>query len=245
MLRPDIDWPNLESKTFHCSKDPEIEPGHNLQLRVNSLIGLLHFYFAVSIGVELMNGSTLGRNSCRQEIKTATSSMTSVPKPLKFLRPHYRTLKTHYEKMHESELKVCPLVVAIVREGFIWNCSQFSSCCLWIGFSMLVSWWWWNLILFDLLFLVADVSCWHHISASPHHVRRRRQSKSFSYCLTWPALSLYGAVSVSCFSGVNHGTVIGYFKGCDTSYYFLFSHQSYITQPSQHWLLLPPSWVCS
>lgn len=43
---------------------------------------------------------------CRQEIRTATSSMTSVPKPLKFLRPHYKTLKTHYEKMSDSELKV-------------------------------------------------------------------------------------------------------------------------------------------
>jgi 26S proteasome regulatory subunit N1 len=29
----------------------------------------------------------------RQEIRTATSSMTSVPKPLKFLRPHYAKLK--------------------------------------------------------------------------------------------------------------------------------------------------------
>lgn len=30
----------------------------------------------------------------RKEIRAATSSMTSVPKPLKFLRPHYATLKT-------------------------------------------------------------------------------------------------------------------------------------------------------
>lgn len=42
----------------------------------------------------------------RQEIRTATSSMTSVPKPLKFLRPHYGTLQAHYEKMADSELKV-------------------------------------------------------------------------------------------------------------------------------------------
>jgi len=32
-----------------------------------------------------------------KEIREATSSMTSVPKPLKFLRPHYQTLKTVYE----------------------------------------------------------------------------------------------------------------------------------------------------
>jgi len=31
------------------------------------------------------------------EVRTSTSSMTSVPKPLKFLRPHYGTLKTNYE----------------------------------------------------------------------------------------------------------------------------------------------------
>lgn len=44
---------------------------------------------------------------CRQEIRSATSSMTSVPKPLKFLRPHYGTLKSYFETMPESELKVC------------------------------------------------------------------------------------------------------------------------------------------
>ncbi|AES89702.1 putative 26S proteasome regulatory complex, non-ATPase subcomplex, Rpn1 subunit [Medicago truncatula] len=43
--------------------------------------------------------------SMRQEIRTSTSSMTSVPKPLKFLRPHYGTLKAYYETMVESELK--------------------------------------------------------------------------------------------------------------------------------------------
>ncbi|KAK6785144.1 hypothetical protein RDI58_018599 [Solanum bulbocastanum] len=43
--------------------------------------------------------------SMRQEIRTSTSSMTSVPKPLKFLRPHYGTLKGYYEKMPDSDLK--------------------------------------------------------------------------------------------------------------------------------------------
>ncbi|KAL1823346.1 hypothetical protein ACET3Z_010124 [Daucus carota] len=41
----------------------------------------------------------------RQEIRTSTSSMTSVPKPLKFLRPHYGTLKAHYETMETSDVK--------------------------------------------------------------------------------------------------------------------------------------------
>ncbi|KAG2712478.1 hypothetical protein I3843_04G118900 [Carya illinoinensis] len=43
--------------------------------------------------------------SMRQEIRTSTSSMTSVPKPLKFLRPHYGTLKAYYETMQDSDLK--------------------------------------------------------------------------------------------------------------------------------------------
>eukprot|EP01126_Amoeba_proteus_P027757 TRINITY_DN2749_c0_g1_i1.p1 TRINITY_DN2749_c0_g1~~TRINITY_DN2749_c0_g1_i1.p1 ORF type:complete len:551 (-),score=124.47 TRINITY_DN2749_c0_g1_i1:438-2090(-) len=38
-------------------------------------------------------------NAMKKEIRTSTSSMTSVPKPLKFLRPHYDTLKATYEKL--------------------------------------------------------------------------------------------------------------------------------------------------
>ena len=34
----------------------------------------------------------------RKEIRTATSSMTSVPKPLKFLRAHWPTLVSNYQK---------------------------------------------------------------------------------------------------------------------------------------------------
>uniref|UniRef100_A0A0D3F0N6 26S proteasome non-ATPase regulatory subunit 2 homolog n=1 Tax=Oryza barthii TaxID=65489 RepID=A0A0D3F0N6_9ORYZ len=44
----------------------------------------------------------LALESMRQEIRSATSSMTSVPKPLKFLRPHYGTLKSYFETMPES-----------------------------------------------------------------------------------------------------------------------------------------------
>jgi len=39
------------------------------------------------------------------ELKSSTSSMTSVPKPLKFLRPHYSALTEHYEKLPASDLK--------------------------------------------------------------------------------------------------------------------------------------------
>lgn len=39
-------------------------------------------------------------------IRTSTSSMTSVPKPLKFLRPHYIDLQALYEAWSPSEDKV-------------------------------------------------------------------------------------------------------------------------------------------
>jgi|Transcript_83238 26S proteasome regulatory subunit N1 len=39
------------------------------------------------------------------ELKTSTSSMTSVPKPLKFMRAHYPVLTEHYKKLADSDLK--------------------------------------------------------------------------------------------------------------------------------------------
>lgn len=41
----------------------------------------------------------------RTQIKSSTTSMTSVPKPLKFLRSHYETLKSLYEKMPTDATK--------------------------------------------------------------------------------------------------------------------------------------------
>jgi 26S proteasome regulatory subunit N1 len=37
------------------------------------------------------------------DLRTATASMTSVPKPLKFLRPHFGSLKTLYVAFGESD----------------------------------------------------------------------------------------------------------------------------------------------
>jgi 26S proteasome regulatory subunit N1 len=39
------------------------------------------------------------------EIRTSTSSMTSVPKPLKFLRPHYDVLVKRFEQLPAGEIK--------------------------------------------------------------------------------------------------------------------------------------------
>nr|XP_058953280.1 26S proteasome non-ATPase regulatory subunit 2-like [Pocillopora verrucosa] len=41
----------------------------------------------------------------RSQIRASTSSMTSVPKPLKYLRPHFSTLKEIYEKWGDGENK--------------------------------------------------------------------------------------------------------------------------------------------
>ncbi|XP_022096378.1 26S proteasome non-ATPase regulatory subunit 2-like [Acanthaster planci] len=51
----------------------------------------------------------------RQMIRASTSSMTSVPKPLKFLRPHYGTIKEVYNKMVEGENKrFCADIISVL-----------------------------------------------------------------------------------------------------------------------------------
>lgn len=44
--------------------------------------------------------------SMRTLIRTATTSMTSVPKPLKFLHPHYGVMKEVFEKIKDQKTKV-------------------------------------------------------------------------------------------------------------------------------------------
>jgi len=57
----------------------------------------------------------------RTAICAATSTMTSVPKPLKFLRPHFSTIKAKYETIEDKEIqKLCADVVsllAMIEEG--------------------------------------------------------------------------------------------------------------------------------
>lgn len=47
----------------------------------------------------------LALETIRSEIRSATSSMTSVPKPLKFLRDHFLPLKRHYATMRDDDNK--------------------------------------------------------------------------------------------------------------------------------------------
>ena len=41
-------------------------------------------------------------NFLKDQITTSTSSMTSIPRPLKFLRAHYQEIKEKYEKFEEK-----------------------------------------------------------------------------------------------------------------------------------------------
>ncbi|KAG7308547.1 hypothetical protein JYU34_005765 [Plutella xylostella] len=51
-------------------------------------------------------------------IRTSTTSMTSVPKPLKFMREHYPTLKEVYEKIQDPKTKkFCADVVSVLAMG--------------------------------------------------------------------------------------------------------------------------------
>lgn len=53
--------------------------------------------------------------SMREKIRAATSTMTSVPKPLKFLRAHYDTIKAAYEKMEvEADKTFCSDIISLL-----------------------------------------------------------------------------------------------------------------------------------
>jgi len=53
--------------------------------------------------------------SLRTQIRASTTSMTSVPKPLKFLRPHYDTIKGVHEKIKDPETKrFCADIISVM-----------------------------------------------------------------------------------------------------------------------------------
>lgn len=48
-------------------------------------------------------------------IRASTTSMTSVPKPLKFMRPHYETMKTIYKQMPDQETRqLCADIISVL-----------------------------------------------------------------------------------------------------------------------------------
>ncbi|XP_012258309.1 26S proteasome non-ATPase regulatory subunit 2 [Athalia rosae] len=51
----------------------------------------------------------------RSQIRASTTSMTSVPKPLKFMRPHYDTMKLIYDKINDEKTKeLCSDVISVL-----------------------------------------------------------------------------------------------------------------------------------
>lgn len=56
--------------------------------------------------------------SMRDLIRTSTTSMTSVPMPLKFLREHYGSLKEAFNKITEKKTKdLCASVISVLAMG--------------------------------------------------------------------------------------------------------------------------------
>lgn len=54
-------------------------------------------------------------NSLRQLIRAATTSMTSVPKPLKFMRKHYETMKEIHKKMPDvATRQTCADIISVL-----------------------------------------------------------------------------------------------------------------------------------
>lgn len=49
-----------------------------------------------------------------KEVQGATTSVTSVPKPLKFLSNHYKKMKEMYEAITDNDFKVSIQIIAIV-----------------------------------------------------------------------------------------------------------------------------------
>ncbi|CAL6277114.1 unnamed protein product [Bathycoccus prasinos] len=98
--KSDDDDEKKSTKTNGKDAKPEIELSEeDLQLKTNLEL-LVQRVMDSKAGV-----AKLALESVRTEIKTATSSMTSVPKPLKFLRPHLQTFKDQYPTIKDATNK--------------------------------------------------------------------------------------------------------------------------------------------
>lgn len=61
----------------------------------------------------------------RAQIKASTTSMTSVPKPLKFLRKHYQTIKDIHAKIENQKTKQnCAEIVSVLSM----TCTEGRDC---------------------------------------------------------------------------------------------------------------------
>lgn len=78
-------------------KDALSDEDRDLKERLDTCVGIV-----VVPAVELQQSAL---DKIITELRTATASMTSVPKPLKFLRPHYPTLLAYYHELVKQEMK--------------------------------------------------------------------------------------------------------------------------------------------
>lgn len=62
----------------------------------------------------------------KKEVAGATQSMTSVPKPLKFLSQHYKGMKEYYNTLAPSDFKVSHLLTKFYRSN-LQTWSQLSA----------------------------------------------------------------------------------------------------------------------
>ncbi|CRK88092.1 CLUMA_CG001877, isoform A [Clunio marinus] len=96
----------VEEKTTELSDEDE-----QLQSELNMLVERLN---EEKIELYLPALETMA-----QLIRASTTSMTSVPKPLKFMRPHYDTMKEIHKKMQTSNqdkavLKLCAEIISVL-----------------------------------------------------------------------------------------------------------------------------------
>lgn len=57
----------------------------------------------------------------RNEIAGATRTLTSVPKPLKFLSPHYQTIVKLFDEQTDVQLKVSTFLLALTKNSNYFN----------------------------------------------------------------------------------------------------------------------------
>nr|KJB25594.1 hypothetical protein B456_004G198500 [Gossypium raimondii] len=92
-LPKDTKKKDVNKEDLHAQLEEDLALKQHLELRVERIY---------DVDPEVQK---VALESMRQEVRTSISSMTYVPKLLKFLRPHYRTLKAFYETMLDSGLK--------------------------------------------------------------------------------------------------------------------------------------------
>jgi len=97
-----------DTKKDGKKKEEQPESEEDIKLREN-----------LELCVTRLNESDVGvqknaLNTLSSEIKSSTSSMTSVPKPLKFLRPHYDALKSTLEKLEGENKRALSDILSVL-----------------------------------------------------------------------------------------------------------------------------------